>query len=209
MTKRIILSLAMIALVIAGVTSATVAYFSDVTRVNNNVFAMGTVTLGGTQNMPFGLSNLAPGETSVTDVMRIQYTGSLPADLYFGLKHQSGYDLKEILQYKIQRMKWVSGTGWQHDTWIGGTGWKNPGDSEGPFAKWIKVQDSLTENQWGNFKLHIRVKAGGEVSFPHTSGSYTVTSWNWYKGRSAINQVILYAVQAGSGYVPTTAPWVY
>jgi predicted ribosomally synthesized peptide with SipW-like signal peptide len=209
MTKKIILSLAMISLAIAGVTSATIAYFSDTARVSNNVFAMGTVTLGGTQNMPFELSNLAPGEISVTDVMRIQYTGSLPADLYFGLKHQSGHDLKEILQYRIERMEWVSGTGWEHDAWIGGPGWKNPGDSEGPFAKWIKIQTNLTENQWGNFKLHIKVRAGEEVDFPHSSGSYSVSDWNWYQGKSATNQVILYAVQTGSGYVPATPPYVY
>ena len=45
MTKRIILSLAMIALVIAGVTSATIAYFSDTVNVTGVTVAMGTADL--------------------------------------------------------------------------------------------------------------------------------------------------------------------
>ncbi|MGB9706565.1 MAG: hypothetical protein ACPLXP_00615 [Microgenomates group bacterium] len=45
MNKRIIASLAMIALVIAGVTSATVAYFSDTVTVTGVTVAMGTADL--------------------------------------------------------------------------------------------------------------------------------------------------------------------
>ena len=45
MTKRIILSLAMIALTIAGVTSATVAYFSDTVEVSGVTVALGTADL--------------------------------------------------------------------------------------------------------------------------------------------------------------------
>jgi hypothetical protein len=45
MTKRIIVSLAMIALVIAGVTSATVAYFSDTATILGTTFSSGTMDL--------------------------------------------------------------------------------------------------------------------------------------------------------------------
>lgn len=45
MTKRIIISLAMIALTIAGVTSATVAYFSDTAKVAGATISAGTLDL--------------------------------------------------------------------------------------------------------------------------------------------------------------------
>lgn len=208
--KKIILSLSIIGIVSALAIGGTMAYFTTAKKVSGNVFAMGTVSLGETQNMPFTLNNLAPGGEAETDILRVQYTGTLPADLYFGVKAQYGADLKDILQYRIEKMKWESGTGWVTDGWVGGSGWKDVGGTEGPFAKWIKVKSNLAQNDWGNFKLYLKVKAGDEATFPLTlTGGDTVPNWNWYQGKSATNQIILYAVQAGSGYIPTTPPWEY
>lgn len=45
MTKRLIVSLALIALTLAGVTGATIAYFSDTVQVTGITIAMGTADL--------------------------------------------------------------------------------------------------------------------------------------------------------------------
>jgi len=67
MTKKILLSLAMIALVIASVTSATVAYFSDTATSAGNTFSAGTMEFriarpGETNHRIFDISNLKPGQ---------------------------------------------------------------------------------------------------------------------------------------------------
>jgi len=79
MTKRIILSLAMIVLTIAGVTSATMAYFSDTATSTGNTFTAGTLglTLDETGTIPINLTNMQPGDIE-SGSMTVENTGSLP-----------------------------------------------------------------------------------------------------------------------------------
>ena len=184
MNKRIIASLAMIALVIAGVTSATVAYFSDTAVKGDNTFAMGTVDLDAawTSGFPFSFVNLTPGAESVSGVLGVGYGGSIPADLYFGIKAVSGSDLKNVLDYYIEE---VNADG-SHIRNV--FGWRGAIDA---FANWNKVADSVNEGNWKYYRVHIYVHSGAE---------------NAYQGLSAMNDVILYAVQAGSP-APGGMPW--
>ena len=79
MTKRIILSLAMIALTIAGVTSATVAYFRDTATNANNVFAAGTLNIdiaNPTSGAVFNVTGMKPGDTENGTII-VKNSGSL------------------------------------------------------------------------------------------------------------------------------------
>lgn len=78
MTKRIILSLAMIVLTIAGVTSATMAYFSDTATSSGNTFTAGTLdlTLGESGGAPISLINMQPGDTG-SGTITVTNAGSL------------------------------------------------------------------------------------------------------------------------------------
>lgn len=190
MTKRIILSLAMIALVIAGVTSATVAYFSNTASMTGNTFSMGTVTLNeSTNGFPFAFTNLTPGSQSESGLLQVQYTGSILADLYFGLKDEpTGYDLTPILEMQIERMKW-DGSVWVHDAWIFPT-WE---PATTAFGFWTKVAENVSQNQWNTYRVHLLVDENAD---------------NIYQGKSATNTVFIYAVQHGYS-APSTAPWEY
>lgn len=189
MTKRIIISLAMIALVIAGVTSATVAYFSATASKTGNTFSMGTVTLSDSTNgFPFAFANLIPGSQSESGLLQVQYTGSIPADLYFGVKAESGTDLKDILKMQIERMRY-DGANWVHDAWIFPT-WEPVVTA---FASWTKVSENVTQNQWNTYKISLLVKED---------------AGNGYQGKSATNTVFIYAVQHGYS-APGTAPYIY
>ena len=187
MTKRIILSLAMIALVIAGVTSATVAYFSDIAVKGDNTFAMGTVDLDTTwtSGFPFSFVNLTPGAESVSGVLGVGYGGSIPADLYFGIRAVSGADLKDILDYYIEE---VNADG-SHIRNV--FGWRGAIDA---FANWNKVADNLVEGNWRYYKVHVRVHGN---------------AGNIYQGLSAMNDVILYAVQDGQTPPASPAPYQF
>jgi len=189
MTKRIILSLAMIALTIAGVTSATVAYFSDTASKKGNTFSMGTVILNASTNgFPFAFTNLTPGSQSESGLLQVQYTGSIPADLYFGVKAESGTDLTSILKMQIERMKY-DGANWVHDAWIFPT-WESVTTA---FGSWTKVSENVAQNQWNTYKVSLLVDSNAA---------------NVYQGRSASNTVFIYAVQHGYS-APSTAPWNY
>lgn len=190
MTKRIILSLAMIALVIAGVTSATVAYFSATASKTGNTFSMGTVTLNtSTNGFPFAFTNLTPGSQSESGLLQVQYTGSIPADLYFGVKDEGGGDnLIPILKMQIERMRW-DGASWVHDAWIFPT-WEPVTTA---FDSWTKVAENVTQNQWNTYKVYLLVDEG---------------AGNEYQGDSATNTVFIHAVQSGHP-APTTPPYIY
>jgi len=189
MTKRIIVSLAMIALVIAGVTSATVAYFSATASKTGNTFSMGTVILNeSTNGFPFAFTNLTPGSQSESGLLQVQYTGSIPADLYFGVKAESGYDLRPILSMQIERMRW-DGFSWVNDAWIFPT-WEPVNTA---FASWTKVSENVTQNQWNTYKVSLLVDSNA------TDG---------YQGQSASNTVFIYAVQHGYS-APSIMPWTY
>lgn len=81
--KKILLSLAMIAMVSAVAVGATKAYFSDTETVLGNTFAAGKLDLelGAGNPIPFSVSNLVPGQSGTGKVTLTNTTGSIDGDL--------------------------------------------------------------------------------------------------------------------------------
>lgn len=137
MTKRIILSLAMIALVIAGVTSATVAYFSDTVEVTGVTVAMGTADLelntespnkpddyeDGPVNLALNVGGLYPGLSIDGDVwLRNVSLSAISLRPYVRLFAQGDWSaLKNKIQIRItDKGRDGNGTyswGWQDLEW--------------------------------------------------------------------------------------------
>ncbi|RJR24376.1 hypothetical protein C4578_03260, partial [Candidatus Microgenomates bacterium] len=104
--KRILSSLIIIALLASTAVGATQAFYHDEVVLGTNTFALGTVDLENawTSGFPFSLNNLAPGQVSSTGVLGVGYGGSLTADLYFGVKADTGENLKDYLEYYIEEV---------------------------------------------------------------------------------------------------------
>ncbi|MGM0629256.1 MAG: TasA family protein, partial [Patescibacteria group bacterium] len=191
--KRIILSLAVIAVVGLVSIGGTLAYLSDTATVEGNVLSTGSVALGEEHNLPFEIENLAPGESFQRD-LAVQYDGSLPADLYIGAKEEGGMDLGQVLQYKLQRMetsKWTPG-----DWIVGGEStWKDFSGNANLLAAYIKTHEGLEEGDWARVRLHIRMKDGDDnVDFDDIDG---VHHWNDYQNMEESITLIMHAVQEG------------
>jgi len=85
MTKRIIISLAMIALTVAGVSGATIAYFTDTAESAGNTLAMGTLDINfDSSALPVHLANMQPGAEQQMQ-FNVKNAGSLSAILQFML----------------------------------------------------------------------------------------------------------------------------
>lgn len=178
----------MIALVIAGVTSATIAYFSDAAVKGDNTFTMGTVDLdtAWTSGFPFSFVNLTPGEESTSGVLGVGYGGSILADLYFGMRDNNASgasNLMPILDYYIEEVE-------SNGTHIRNVfGWRVVSDA---FTNWNKIADNLISGDWAYYKIHIRVHSDTD---------------NTYQGEFAGNDVIIYAVQDGQTPPVSPPPW--
>ncbi|MFH2062224.1 MAG: TasA family protein [Candidatus Beckwithbacteria bacterium] len=185
MTKRIILSLAMIALTIAGVTSATVAYFSDTAISTGNTFTMGTVEVEHIDGLPFLFENMIPGEQKESEIIIVENTGSMPIDLYVGQKATSGTgDFKDVVDYAINE---VLGNGTFVKTWIN---WQHVSFL---FSTWNKVGENIPTGEFRYYKVYVKPLD---------------TMENEHQGDSAITDVFIHAVQAGYS-APSTEPWIY
>lgn len=85
--KRILLSLAMIALVSSTAVGATKAYFSDSETSSGNTLAAGTISLtvnqaqGSSVPVLVNASNLVPGAYTGVGVVNLKNIGSLPGKL--------------------------------------------------------------------------------------------------------------------------------
>lgn len=81
--KKILFSIAMIALVSVAVVGATRAYFSDTETVTGNTFAAGSLDLevGDEVAMPFNVSGILPGDSGEGQVTITSVTGSIDAEL--------------------------------------------------------------------------------------------------------------------------------
>lgn len=81
--KRIIQSVAVIAVVSVLAIGATRAYFSDIETASGNTFAAGVLNLelGAGNPIPFSLSNLIPGQSGTGKVTLTNATGSIDGDL--------------------------------------------------------------------------------------------------------------------------------
>jgi predicted ribosomally synthesized peptide with SipW-like signal peptide len=182
--KKILLSLLTIALVSVVAVGATRAYFADDEIVPGNTFSTGTVRIGETWQMPLTFSGLYPAAEQTSPIFAVKYIGSVKGDLYYGLKFTPNHDdLSGVLYIQIER---VTSAG-DHIDWIYG-GWTSVTQ---PFNNWTKVASGLNQNEWAYYKLSVRMdqNAGNE-----------------YQDKTAVNDVVLYAVQQGgptpSGVIP-------
>jgi len=186
MSKRIILSLAMIALTIAGVTSATVAYFSDTATSSGNTFTMGTVEVTNIAGLPFMFTNMIPGEQKESGKIKVRNTGSIPVDLYVGEQATSGDgDFKDVVDYAINEIACSDGT--YIKTWVG---WQKVLSL---FSTWNKVGENVPANAYRCYKVYVKPDA---------------SMGNEFQGKSAVTDVFIHAVQHGYS-APTTPPHIY
>ncbi len=192
MTRRIILSLAMIALTIAGVTSATAAYFSDTAKVSNNTFAMGTVSVKGESEgksdiwqLPLTFNNMVPGQARVSNLFAIKQSGTIPVDFYVGLKVTNDQGVRNKLEYAILE---TDSTGAPKKWWV--TEWDSMNNL---LSSWKDIGNNIGPSEWHYYKLYIYPDPDME---------------NTYQGKTDVMQLIVYAVQSGYG-VPTTRPQDY
>jgi len=190
MTKKIILSLAMIALVIAGVTSATVAYFSNTAVSHNNTFTMGTVDVANISGLPFMFTDMIPGEQKEWGIIKVRNTGSMPIDLYIGEKDTTptGWnagDFKDVVDYAINEVACSNGAhiktwiNWQRVYWL--------------FTSWNKIGENIPALGDKCYKVYVKPRA---------------SMINSFQGTGARTDVFIYAVQSGYS-APSTAPWQY
>jgi len=191
MTKRIIISLAMIALTIAGVTSATVAYFSDTVVKPGNTFAMGTVkvTQADGWGLPYAFKDLIPGQQRDSGKITVQNTGSMPIDLYIGQKetyNPSGINLRGNVIYTINEVN-CGNDGKIITTWVG---WQ---DIKSLYTGWQKVGDNIPAGQSRCYKF---------------SAIPSKDLDNNFKGKGVTNAVIIHGLQYDSP-APTGEPQYY
>lgn len=185
--NKIVLSLLTILAVATAATGATRAYFTDVMSIPENEFTSGTVTLGQRTNLPLKYTHLLPGEDQVQTV-GITYTGDVPADIYVGIAHESGFpwynnltdtSLLDVSIYDNLRQESIlEWTPIKHF-----------------LTSWTQVASSVVDESGVSltYDVHVRLKesVGNEA-----------------KGKSNRSVLFIYAVQAG-GPVPTTQPWAY
>lgn len=111
MIKRIALSLVTITMAVAAVTSATVAYFTQVESIGGNTITVGTfgfnLTNAGDQplvnDVPFTLNNAKPGDTREI-IFAVQKTGELPMMLrtYFDGSWTDSLEKTNVKMVKLQ-----------------------------------------------------------------------------------------------------------
>ena len=128
MKKSLILSILVIALVIALTAGATWAYFSS-TINRTTTITTAKIAIGSTTGFPLSFSNLLPAEPQSLDVT-IQNTGNREADFYVQLiSDGSGLDFcnpSDVLDVRIEDLDvggdWYSGSicnlfpGWDGST---------------------------------------------------------------------------------------------
>jgi predicted ribosomally synthesized peptide with SipW-like signal peptide len=181
MTKRLFLSFALITLVLAGVTSATLAYFTDGKVLGSNTFQTGNVSLGAFNVTNLNVTGLAPGKTVSVPNVAINYTGDLKADLYMGARGELGPEDDGYLADKTYLVVKKAGTSeivWQGYVQALSTGWK-------------KVATN-TSAGWQAYDL--------EFTMDSNTG-------NSYQGQTNTDtEILIYSVQTG-GSVPSTVPY--
>lgn len=181
--KNIALSLAAIATVLTMSVAATGAYFSDSKVVEGSTFATGTVSLNQAWLKPINVAGLYPGAEK-TDTFHVQYTGSVKGDLYFGFQHKSGGDvLGNDLTFAIEKTQ-ADGTSLGYIT-----GWVT---ADYPYGQWISLASGLNQNELAYYKVHIKMKD-------------TDSAQNSEQGKTALANIVLYAVQQG-GSKPNQTP---
>lgn len=192
MTRRILLSLLMIGLTVAGVSGATAAYFSDTAVKSGNTFSMGTVSVkgegeGGSDiwQLPLAFQNLIPGQEKESTLFAIKHSGTMPVDFHVGLKVTKDERVRDNLKYAIAE---TDSQGNVKQWW--GPKWAKMNDL---LNNWKKIGDNVSDTEWHYYKLYI--KPDLEMD-------------NKYQGKTDTMQLTIYAVQHGSG-VPNKNPQNY
>lgn len=179
MLRKTMVSVMVISLVAMLIGLGTFAYFNDTQRIYDNTFATGTLDIDGTSNFPLNFTNLAPGGTYTQDVA-VHLAGTLPADIYFGMQHQSGADLSKVLTVAILDV--------DLGTWV--TSYQNAAYYS---LNWTRSATNVSPGQWKNYRVYVFMDSAAD---------------NNYQNLTNYTQVILYATQVGAP-APTTAPWQY
>ncbi len=100
MNRRILTSLALIALAIALMAGATIAWFIDTKSVEGNVFTAGTLEIKVTGNA-FDDRNMAPGDEPSEEFVTVKNTGTLDMLFKASLTNEENDGLKEALYLKV------------------------------------------------------------------------------------------------------------
>lgn len=181
MKTRLLVSLFVITLTLAGVTSATFAYFSRGQVLAANTFSVGSVNLNGFNYANLNLTNLMPGVPMTVPNFGIDYTGSLNADLYVGARGTSAPGSAAYFADKLYLKVYLQGTTtlvWQGYVNALSTGWKQIATN--------------TPAGWKAYDLEFTL----DSNFPNDRQGATNTD----------TEILVYAVQTGSP-APTTPPW--
>jgi predicted ribosomally synthesized peptide with SipW-like signal peptide len=185
MIKRLILSLAIIALALVGVTGATYAYFSSGAVLGSNTFATGNVGMNGWIGGSLNVTGLTPGQSVWVYNEGVNYTGSIPADLYIGVTGTTAYDTPGYLADKL----WVSVYP------AGSDKTANP------------IWSGLAQDLSGNWlKVATNVNAGPlayDLKFTLDSSAN-----NTYQGQTNTDTLFLFYTVQANGPTPSTSPYV-
>ena len=110
--KKILLSLAMIAIVSTIAVGATKAYYSDLETIPGNTFAAGELDLelGQTSTLPFTVSNVVPGQDGMGTVTLTSTAGSIPGSLFITWSKTSD-DENDLIEPETQSYLRPAGCG--------------------------------------------------------------------------------------------------
>jgi predicted ribosomally synthesized peptide with SipW-like signal peptide len=182
MTKRLILSLAMVAVTLSGVTAATFAYFSSGQVLGNNTFQTGNVNLGGFNYTSLSLTNLTPGVPVVVPNFAVNYLGSINADIYVGARGTSHPGDAAYLADKLYLRVYYQGT-----SAVAWEGWVNQLSTS-----WKEIAAN-TPGGWKAYDLQFTLDGSTDNTHQGVTNSDT--------------EILIYAVQTGSP-APTTLPYL-
>ena len=176
--KKILLSLAMVALVGGSAIAVTRAYFSNSQVLGTNTFTTGTVAIGGNVGFPMTVTGLAPGVEVVKDV-QLGYLGTLNADLWMGASGTSTTDyMGNFVKVKIYNPD----MGWIYDNYVSGLS----GD-------WLKIASNIGTGKVNDYHIVFYI----DSSFDDNTKQGLLNTDTVFK---------IYAVQTG-GSKPINNPW--
>jgi hypothetical protein len=181
MTKRLMLSLAMVGVILAGVAGATYAFFSNGIVLGSNTFQTGNVKIGGLNISSLNVTGLAPGKTVILQNIGVNYTGNINADLWIGARGtlhpgDSGYLADKL--WLVMKQAGTQTIVWQ--------GWLNYISTN-----WLKIA-SNTGPGWNAYDLEFTLDSSANNSYMDKTNTDT--------------EVLIYAVQTG-GPTPSTLPY--
>jgi predicted ribosomally synthesized peptide with SipW-like signal peptide len=172
----------MIALTLAGATSATIAYFSDGKVLGANTFTTGTVKLGNFNVASLNVTGLAPGKTITIPNFAIHYDGDVLADIFAGARGTLGPGDTGYLADKLYMRVYEVGT--SNIIW--------EGLASALSTEWKKLATNVGAG-WLAYDLTFTLDSSAGNSYQNVNNTDT--------------EILIYAVQNG-GPVPSTVPYL-